>query len=130
MARDGDPFLEQWDTDLTTRKARRQHRGTIDLEKQQQVERWVTGFIRRSFRFVVIGVRDSEARREWESRIISTVSRCRVCGPSPGWLGLHSPKDKIRESGLWQEQRLYDEPLSMAEFDEQREMIRGALDPG
>ena len=46
-----------------------------------------------------------------QSRIISTVSLCDECRPSEKWLGLYSPKAKIRESGLWLVNELYKVPL-------------------
>ena len=56
-------------------------------------------------------------RRALESRMISTVSRCAECKPSDGWLGLSSPKQRIRESGLWVVNELYKEPLSSADME-------------
>lgn len=49
--------------------------------------------------------------------MISTVSLCEECKPSSRWLGLHSPKDKIRDSGLWLVNELYKEPLSQSEYE-------------
>jgi len=51
-----------------------------------------------------------------ESKMISTVSLCEGCQPSDRWLGLFSPKPKIRESGLWLVNELYKEPLCDSEF--------------
>jgi hypothetical protein len=70
-----------------------------------------------TFWFVVFPVPQKETRLMLESRIISTVSRCPICRPSAGWLGLHSPKEKIRASGLWIVNELYKQPFSQAEFD-------------
>jgi len=81
-----------------------------------QVEHWVTETIQQNFSFVVFQVDDKEKRLRLESRIISTVSWCNECGPSPNWLGLHSPKRKIRESGLWLVSELWKEPLSSEEY--------------
>jgi hypothetical protein len=53
----------------------------------------------------------------WESKIISTVSQCKECRPSENWLGLHSPKEKIRESGLWLVNELYKQPLYESDFE-------------
>ena len=41
-----------------------------------------------------------------ESHLIGTIARCKLCGPSKHWLGNHSPKRKIRVSGLWLVQHL------------------------
>ena len=53
-----------------------------------------------------------------ESRMISTVSLCEECSPSGGGLESFSPKEKIRESGLWQVNELYKEPLSASDAEE------------
>jgi hypothetical protein len=38
LAKNNDPFLDQWNIDLTTRKARTIHAGSIDLAKQLLVK--------------------------------------------------------------------------------------------
>jgi len=118
LQRAKDPFLKQWNWDLTTRKARERYSQMLDEEKQRQVEKSVTEYIQQNFSFVVFGVDDKEERLEWERKIISTVSWCEECRPSPNWLGLYSPKRKIRESGLWLVNELYKEGLSWAELEE------------
>jgi hypothetical protein len=52
-----------------------------------------------------------------ESRMISTLSICRECGPSEGWLGLASPKERIRQSGLWLVNELFKEPLKEPDLE-------------
>lgn len=96
LNRDNDPFLEQWEIDLTTRAAKTQYASHVDMEKQAQVEKQVTASTQTCFKFVVFPVLRKDERLFWESRIIATVSRCPDCRPSPGWLGLSSPKEKIR----------------------------------
>jgi hypothetical protein len=49
---------------------------------------------------VVLPIDDKANRLALESKIISTISTCTDCGPSKQWLGLYSPKEKIRKSGL------------------------------
>ncbi len=124
LARDGDEFLGQWEIDLTSSKAKKRYGHTNDRERLECVERRVTEYIRRSFRFVVFPAPTVDERRLWESRLISTVSLCQECGPSERWLGLHSPKVKIRESGLWLEQQLYREPLSDPEMRRLSEIVQ------
>ena len=51
-----------------------------------------------------------------ESRIISTISWCNECKPSKAWLGLSSPENRIRQSGLWLKQGLYGELLTEPEI--------------
>jgi hypothetical protein len=117
LNKESDPFLEQWELDLTSREAKENHKNIVDFGKQKQIERQVTQCIQQNFWFVVFPIDKRKDRLFWESRIISTVSRCNECRPSENWLGLHSPKDKIRESGLWLVNELYKQPLSENEFN-------------
>jgi hypothetical protein len=112
-----DPFLEQWEIDLTSHEARENFQNKVDNYKQKQVEHQVTQYIQQNFWFVVFPIDKREDRLFWESRIISTLSWCNECKPSDNWLGLHSPKEKIRESGLWLVNELYKQPLSENEFN-------------
>lgn len=118
LNREHDPFLEQWELDLTTHKAKMQYAGKIDLAKQAQVERRVTIYIQQAFSFVVFEVANKEERLKWESRIISTVSWCEECKPSHRWLGLYSPNEKIRKWGLWNVNDLYKQSLSEVELEQ------------
>ena len=123
LAQAGDPFLEQWEWDLTSRANRERYGPLVDRANLSQVERLVTETIQRNFSFVVFRVDDKDQRLRLESRIISTVSWCEECGPSPNWLGIYSPKKKIRESGLWLVNELWKEPLSGEEFEELKSLI-------
>lgn len=116
LNRAGDPFLEQWNWDLTTRKAKDTYGHLVNWRKQETVEKRVTAYIQGHFSFVVFEVANKDERLSLESKIISTVSWCDDCYPSSQWLGLHSPKAKIRQSGLWLVNQLYKEPLSEGEF--------------
>ena len=116
LNREGDPFLEQWNWDLTKRKAKESLGKMVDSKKQDDIEKQVSETIQRKFSFAVFQVLEKEKRISIESKIISTVSLCNDCRPSSHWLGLHSQKMKIRESGLWQVNELYKEPLSEREF--------------
>lgn len=112
LNKDKDPFLKDWDLDLTTRGAKERYSNSIDLEYQKEVEKRVTKYIQESFTFAVFQVDDKEKRLEIESKIISTVSLCDGCKPSESWLGSSSPKEKIRKSGLWLVNELWKTPLS------------------
>ncbi len=116
LHRDHDLFFEQWELDLTTRAARTHHAGTVDLDKQCLMEKRVTKYMQASFTFIVLCVEEKEERLELESKLIATVSLCADCSPSPNWLGKHSPKQQIREGGLWNVNELYKTPLSVADL--------------
>lgn len=116
LARDSDPFLADWELDLTTRAARDLHAARIDTAKQEEIEKRVTEYMQDSFSFAVVRIDEKDARLRLESRCISTVSLCNECGASSSWLGNASPKEKIRESGLWIVNELYKEPLDETDF--------------
>jgi len=111
LNRDKDPFLAQWEIDLTTRAAKDLYSSLIDHEKQHAVEKLVTEYIQSCFSFVVIAMQDKTMRLTLESGLLSSISLCRGCGPSKSWLGNFSPKEKIRQSGLWNVNELYKAPL-------------------
>src|SRR5262249_32207925 len=125
LNRDHDPFLPFWELDLTTRAMKEKHVG-IDLSRQRAIERTVTEYIQQHFSFVVVRVDQKEERLLLESRMISTVSGCDVCRPSPHWLGASSPKMKIRKCGLWLVNELYKEPLSVQDFERLSSAIAAA----
>lgn len=111
-----DPFLEYWNKDLTTRKAKEQYAGIIDFQYQARIEDQVSQYIREYFSFVVFEVEEKKDRLDFESKIISTVSWCDECQSSEKWLGKSSPKEKIVESGLWLVNQLYKEPLRNSDY--------------
>jgi hypothetical protein len=124
LNRNHDSFMKYWNLDLTTRKAKEKYSHLVDFDYQQKIEQQVTEYIQSNLFFVVFPVDDKEKRLELESKIISTVSNCSVCKPSSGWLGLYSPKSKIRESGLWLENELYKTSLTKAELFQFRKYIK------
>jgi len=120
-----DPFLEQWEIDLTTRRNKARYSRKIDFDRQKEIESKVTQFIQKNFSFSVFHIKDKNRRLKLESKIISTVSLCEDCEPSPSWLGNHSPKNKIRESGLWLVNELYKTPLTAEELKQIEKQIEG-----
>ncbi len=113
-----DGFLEQWEQDLTTSAAKSKYKAMIDAVKMQTVERQVSDYMQQNFSFLVFQVGEKQKRLEFESKIISTVSLCRECAPSDHWLGLFSPKEKVKASGLWLVNELYKTPFSVKEIEE------------
>lgn len=118
-----DAFLEQWQIDLTTRAAKAEYAYTIDFNKLKNVEREVTTYIQKAFKFVVFQVDEKNKRLELESKLISTVSLCNECSSSDKWLGQGSPVDKIRQSSLWLVNELYKTPFALHEVDELRSLL-------
>jgi hypothetical protein len=123
LAKGRDPFLEDWNRDLTSHAARERYAGRIDWAKQGQVEEDVTRYIQASFSFCVLGTADADAALDLERRCIATVARCSECHSSPEWLGRHSPVTAIRESGLWQVQHLRGEALTPEAMNELKRYV-------
>jgi hypothetical protein len=125
LKQNNDPFLEFWELDLTTRKAHDKYSNLIDFEYQKSIESRVSQYIQGNFSFCVFEVNDKTKRLEIESKIISTVSWCKNCGPSKNWLGSSSPKQKIVESGLWLVNELYKTPFDASGIEGVSELIKG-----
>lgn len=121
------PLLAQWEIDLTTIEAKKNYLQVVDRQKLREIEKQITEYLRQNFYFTVIRVDDKEKRLLLESKIISTVSLCNECRPSDAWLGLHSPKEKIRASGLWLVNELYKQPLSEKDYEELQAIIMNPL---
>jgi hypothetical protein len=117
LSKSKDPFLVEWELDRTIRAARIGQGAVIDTVRLKSVEAEVTKHLRDNYSFVVFRVDGKTDRLRLESRIISTVSRCDECKPSESWLGLCSPKQRIRESGLWLVNELYKQPLTPADLE-------------
>lgn len=117
LSKNHDPFLVQWEIDLTTKKAKVEFAHMIDHTKHLQVESNVSAYIQTNFSFCVIPVLSFEERKYLEAKLISTISNCQICRPSSTWLGLNSPVEKIRESGLWNYTQLWKDSLSWLEFE-------------
>ena len=120
-----DPFLEYWEYDLTSKKAREKYDSVIDHEYQKKIEEKVSEYIRTNLSFTVFKVNSKEERLSLESKLISTVSWCEECRASSHWLGSHSPKDKIVQSGLWLVNELYKSPFNFAGIEHLSKVIKG-----
>lgn len=116
-----DAFLADWEIDLTTHAARHAHGARIDSAKLAETELAVSTYMHENFSFATIPVEGSTKRLSLEAKMIATVASCEECGPSSGWLGLASPKEKIRQSGLWLVNELKGESLGS---DDLRELAR------
>jgi len=116
LNRRSDLFLEYWDLDLTTKKERDKYKPIIDFEKQKMVEHEVTRYLQSNFSFVGFEIEEQSKRLQIESKLISTVSLCDECYPSNTWLGRFSPINKIQQSGLWQVNELFKQPLDISDL--------------
>ena len=114
----GDSYLEIWEKDFIVRENRRKFGYLRDIEKEKEIELQITRIIREnfSFRFIELSRQTQRmGKKGVESSLIGTVARCKLCRPSPKWLGNYSPKKQIRESGLWLVQHLKARELNESE---------------
>lgn len=118
LTRNNDPFIESWELDLTTRRAKEKYSSSIDFTYQKKIEAQVSQYIQSNFSFCVFEVNNKEERLEVESKIIATVSWCDACKQTRDWLGNYSPKDKIVKSGLWLINELYKTPFGPPDIEQ------------
>jgi hypothetical protein len=114
LARLGDPFLESWEIDLTTRQARAKFEHLVDRERLDEVEQEVSAYMNANFSFVVLRVDDKADRLAAESGILSVIAACDGCHASDSWLGRYLPSAAIRESGMWNILGLKETPITQA----------------
>jgi hypothetical protein len=95
-----------------------------DIAKEKKIERAVTEIIRSTFTFRFIKVSGQGIRKDLEKRLIGTLAQCSYCRASPRWLGLHSPKKQVRESGLWLVQHLKAQAITVDDRTDLRRYIR------
>lgn len=125
LARAGDPFLGQWEIDLTTKASRVLNEAKVDKARLQEIESEVTSYMVENFSFAVLRFDSEEDRRNYEECLLSTIFQCSDCGPSETWLGKHHPKsDILKNCGLWNVQSLGGTVLSV---DEARRVVAAGL---
>jgi len=111
-------YLPIWEKDFTTKVERAKYKNKRDIALEIQVENQTTKILRNNFSFRFIEIADQEQRmgkKGIESRLIGTLSHCRLCKPSSQWLGNFSPKKQIQESGLWLIQHLSSDGINDAD---------------
>ena len=124
LAKESDPFLTQWEIDLTTKASRTMHGHKIDKTRLRAVEDEVTRYMTENFSFSVLCFETRAERLQYEAILLSTIFHCRDCGPSDTWLGKSHPTSAIvRGCGLWNMQGLRGPVLSRDEA--QRIIERG-----
>jgi hypothetical protein len=115
-----------WEIDFTSRLAREKSSQLRDIQIEKRIEEEVTQVIRENFSFRFIEMEKQlqrMGRQGLESRLIGTIAHCGLCGPSSTWLGRHSPRRKIQESGIWLVHYLNAQPIS----EQDRDVIHRAV---
>jgi len=72
-----DPFLEQWDKDLTSKAKRTKYEHIIDFKKQEATEEKVGRYIAQNHSFVVFEIRNKSTRLATEKSLLSTITTFR-----------------------------------------------------
>tara|TARA_R110002096_G_scaffold383943_1_gene577902 strand:+ start:134 stop:1192 length:1059 start_codon:yes stop_codon:yes gene_type:complete len=118
LAKRNDPFLKQWELDLTSKVAREDSENNIDLKMLANVESEVTDNVNTNLSFRIFEVKDKWHRLSAEAALLSTIAACSDCGASKHWLGNSHPRKNIGQAGLWNVQGLNGESLSVDEVND------------
>jgi hypothetical protein len=116
LASRNDPFLKQWNLDLTTRAMRERYAEVVNRSKLAAVEQEVSDYLTQNLRFAVLQAEHKADRMALESGLLSTIASCDTCHPSQSWLGLSHPNATIRSVGLWNIQGLAERPFTVNEI--------------
>ena len=112
---------KSWKKGFLRRQERFKNRGRI--EQFEEANKLVNKYLRDNISFVCIEMTNLEERKYFESRLISTISNCKECQKSDSWLGNYSTRQKVRESGLWQEKELWEDDLTETDIDRLKHIV-------
>ena len=90
----------------------------LDLPFEKEIEKMISNYVQTNLSFCVFQIETIDDRLFWESKIVSTLAKASDIKPSDKWLGNHSTKDKIKASGLWQVNELYNNALTETELEQ------------
>lgn len=125
LNKDNNPYLRLWELDITSRAEKEKNLKLLDLDFEKKMEKRISNYIQTNFSFCVFQIDTKDDRLFWESKIVSTLAKATDIKSSENWLGNQSTKDKIRVSGLWQVNELYNDSLTELEFDQLKNKIVG-----
>ena len=118
LNQENNPYLSLWELDITSRVERVKNLKLLNLDFEKTVENRISNYVQTNLSFCVFQFDTKEDRLFWESKIISTLAKATDIKSSKNWLGNQSTKDKIKVSGLWQVNELYNASLTELEFDQ------------
>ena len=122
LNQEGQSYLNLWELDITSRLEKERNLHMLNLEFEKEIEKKISTYIQNNFTFCVFTINEKQERLFWESRIVSTIAAAQI-KPSKNWLGNYSTKEKIKKSGLWQVNELYNECLTEKEFRELKKVF-------
>jgi hypothetical protein len=123
LNKDKSPYLPLWELDNTSKLKKEKNSKLLNPDFEKQIEKRISDYIQTNFSFCVFQIDTKEQRLFWESKIVSTLAKSNELKPSKKWLGNFSTKDKIRQSGLWQVNELYNEELTEIEFNSLKQLL-------
>ncbi len=123
LNKDQSPYLPLWELDITSKAEKEMNLKLLDLDFEKKTEKRISNYIQNNLSFCVFQVDTKEQRLFWESKIVSTLAKSNELNPSKKWLGNNSTKDKIKASGLWQVNELYNDALTEQEFDTLKQLL-------
>jgi len=123
LNKDNSHYLDLWELDITSKADKDKNLKLLDINFEKQLEKRISDYIQTNLSFCVFQVDTREQRLFWESKIVSTLAKSNELKPSKNWLGNYSTKDKIKQSGLWQVNELYNEELTETEFEQLKRLI-------
>ncbi|MCD6513525.1 MAG: hypothetical protein J7L07_01220 [Candidatus Odinarchaeota archaeon] len=94
-------------------KIRQWNRNEIEMD---DIEEKVSDALKENFSFRVIRIDDRNDRLQIEGFMIALISMCSKECISDNWLGLFSPIEEIKTSGLWNKQGVGDVPSNIDEM--------------
>jgi hypothetical protein len=86
-------------------------------EKCKPSETKVTDLLESDFRFRCLKIDDLALRNIMEEKLVATVSICQVCKPSKDWLGKYAYAEKVRSSGLWNSNYVFEAEKKLNAYD-------------
>lgn len=123
LNKDQSPYLPFWELDITSKAEKEKNLKLLDLDFEKKIEKRISDYIQNNLSFCVFQVDTKEQRLFWESKIVSTLAKSNELKPSKNWLGNSSTKDKIKASGLWQVNELYNEALTVKELETLKQIL-------
>lgn len=123
LNKDRSPYLPLWELDITSKAEKEKNLKLLDFDFEKKIEKRISDYIQNNLSFCVFQVDTKEQRLFWESKIVSTLAKSNELKPSKNWLGNSSTKDKIKASGLWQVNELYNEALTVKELETLKQIL-------
>jgi len=86
-------------------------------ERCKPIETEVSKSLRSNFWFRCVEITDKKLRDSLEKKLIATISLCPSCKPSDNWLGKFAYSEKVRNSGLWNSDYVFDRRQKLTTID-------------